>query len=106
MVDDRYTIVSADGHAGGDLRDYRPYLPARLHDEFDAWADSYVNPFADLLAATAYRNFDSERRLAEASRMGMTAAYMSERGGTTRKNGKMRVHGVRNVADLFKTLFA
>jgi DNA repair protein RadA/Sms len=48
----------------------------------------------------------SERRLAEASRMGMTAAYMSERGGTTKKNGKLRVHGVRNVADLFKALFA
>jgi DNA repair protein RadA/Sms len=48
----------------------------------------------------------SERRLAEASRMGMTAAYMSERGGVARKNGKMKVHGVRNVADLFKALFA
>lgn len=48
----------------------------------------------------------SERRLAEAARMGMTAAYMSERGGVTKKNGKMKVHGVRNVADLFKALFA
>jgi len=48
----------------------------------------------------------SERRLAEASRMGMTAAYMSERGAVAKKNGKMKVQGVRNVADLFKALFA
>src|SRR5258708_3096973 len=58
----RYTIISADGHAGGDLLDYRPYLASRWHDEFDAWAATYVRPFADLLAATAYRNWDSERR--------------------------------------------
>jgi predicted TIM-barrel fold metal-dependent hydrolase len=76
MTSERYTIVSADGHAGGDLRDYRPYLPSRLHDEFDAWADSYVNPFADLLAPTAYRNFDSERRLAETSSDGIVAEVL------------------------------
>ncbi len=48
----------------------------------------------------------SERRLGEASRMGMTAAYMADRGGVPRKSGGMRVHGVRNVSDLFKLLFA
>jgi DNA repair protein RadA/Sms len=47
----------------------------------------------------------SERRLGEAARMGMTAAYMADRGGVPRKNGAMRVHGVRNVSDLFKLLF-
>ena len=62
---DRYTVVSADGHAGADLLDYRPYLAARWHDEFERWAAAYVNPFADLLAPTAYRNWDSDRRLAE-----------------------------------------
>src|SRR5207248_2338929 len=76
VVDDRYTIVSADGHAGGDIQDYRPYLPSTWHDEFDAWANSYVNPFADLLAATAYRNFDSERRLAETSSDGIVAEVL------------------------------
>ena len=25
----RYTVVSADGHAGGDILDYRPYLAGR-----------------------------------------------------------------------------
>ena len=64
MSSDRYAIISSDGHAGADLWDYKPYLAARFHDEFDAWAASYVNPFADLLAPIAYRNWDSERRLA------------------------------------------
>lgn len=73
---ERYTIISADGHAGGDIQDYRPYLPATWHDEFDAWAASYVNPFADLLAATAYKNWDSDRRLAETSSDGIAAEVL------------------------------
>ena len=44
-------MISVDGHAGAALHDYKPYLATRWHDEFDAWADSYVNPFADLLAS-------------------------------------------------------
>jgi predicted TIM-barrel fold metal-dependent hydrolase len=71
--DRRYTIISADAHAGGDIPDYRPYLTPRWHDAFDAWAASYVNPFADLLAPTAYRSWDSDRRLAENEADGITA---------------------------------
>ena len=63
--DSRYTVISADAHAGGDIADYRPYLASRWHDEFDAWAAEYVNPYADLQAPTAYRSWDSDRRLAE-----------------------------------------
>ena len=37
-MSERYTLISSDGHAGADLRDYRPYLPSALHREFDAWA--------------------------------------------------------------------
>ena len=73
---DRYTIISADGHAGGDIQDYRPYLPSKWHDEFDAWAASYVNPFADLLAPTAYKNWDSERRLAETESDGIAGEVL------------------------------
>jgi len=74
--DDRYTVISADAHAGADIGDYRPYLPATWHDEFDAWAATYVNPFADLLAPTAYRSWDSERRLAENDADGITAEVL------------------------------
>jgi predicted TIM-barrel fold metal-dependent hydrolase len=59
---DRYTVISADCHAGADIGDYRPYLESRYLDEFDAWAATYVNPFADLTEADAARNWDSERR--------------------------------------------
>ncbi len=54
----RYAVISADCHAGADLRDYRPYLESRYHDEFDRWADAYVNPFGDLLRRDANRNWD------------------------------------------------
>ena len=39
---DRYLVISADGHAGADLLGYRPYLASRWHEEFDAWAASFV----------------------------------------------------------------
>jgi hypothetical protein len=32
---DRYLVISALCHAGADLRDYRPFLDAAYHDEFD-----------------------------------------------------------------------
>ena len=73
---DRYTIISVDGHAGADLHAYKAYLASRWHDEFDAWADAYVNPYSDLLASTAYRNWDSERRLAETESQGIVAEVL------------------------------
>ena len=74
--DSKYTIISVDGHAGAELRAYKPYLAARWHDEFDVWADAYVNPFADLQAPTAYRNWDSERRLEETESQGVVAEVL------------------------------
>jgi len=61
----RYVVISADTHAGADLPGYKPYLPARLHDQFDTWARGYVSPFDDLIIATAKRNWDHDFRLAE-----------------------------------------
>ena len=64
-TDDRYVVISADGHAGGDVLDYRPYLEQRWHDEFDAWAAAYEIPFDDLKGDLGERNWDSARRLAD-----------------------------------------
>lgn len=61
-MSDRYLVISSDCHAGADLRDYRPYLESNLHEEFDRWADSYVNPFGDLVRPDADRNWDDEVR--------------------------------------------
>jgi hypothetical protein len=63
---DRYIVISTDTHAGADLYGYKPYLPARLHDDFDAWAKAYASPFDDLIVATANRNWDHELRGAAA----------------------------------------
>ncbi|MCP2337046.1 amidohydrolase family protein [Actinomadura rupiterrae] len=69
-------VISADGHAGADLLDYRPYLEARYREEFDAWAKAYVNPFADLQAPEAERNWNSGRRLRELEQDGIVAEVL------------------------------
>lgn len=65
MPDRRYTVISADCHGGGAIGDYRPYLEARYHDDFDEWQAGFDNPYADLKDDSAARNWDSDRRLAE-----------------------------------------
>ena len=72
----RYTVISADSHCGADVADYRPYLASRFHDEFDAWAATYEVPFADLLAPIRYRNWDSDRRMAEHEADGIVAEVL------------------------------
>jgi len=70
---DRYIAISSDSHAGADLRDYRPYLAAKYHDEFDAWADTYESPYDDLIHHTAHRNWDSDFRIEEMDADGVSA---------------------------------
>ena len=62
MGGSRYVVISADGHAGADLRGYRPFLESSYLDEFDRWVDTYVNPFGDLERPDANRNWDSDVR--------------------------------------------
>ncbi len=70
---DRYTIISADGHAGGSVEQYRAYLDGSLLDQFDAWRGRYKNPFRDLLNDGRTRNWDSDRRLRELDADGVVA---------------------------------
>jgi predicted TIM-barrel fold metal-dependent hydrolase len=42
-----YVIISADAHAGAALPDYKPYLERKFHDEFDAWAVDFHDPWED-----------------------------------------------------------
>ncbi|MBO2447315.1 amidohydrolase [Actinomadura barringtoniae] len=71
-----HLVISADAHAGADLLEYRPYLESSRHDEFDAWAKAYVNPFADLQAKGAERNWDSDLRLRELEQDGIVAEVL------------------------------
>jgi predicted TIM-barrel fold metal-dependent hydrolase len=59
---DRYTIISADCHAGGSHASYREYLDPKFLDDFDAWRGKYKNPFKDLGDTRRYRNWDNEMR--------------------------------------------
>ena len=38
---ERALIISSDGHAMPKMREYRPYLPSRMHDDFDEFCDFY-----------------------------------------------------------------
>jgi predicted TIM-barrel fold metal-dependent hydrolase len=70
---ERYTVISADCHGGGDIPDYRPYLERAVLDEFDAWRAGYANPYTDLADRGASRNWDHDRRLAELEADGVVA---------------------------------
>jgi predicted TIM-barrel fold metal-dependent hydrolase len=47
--DHRQIVISTDGHAGADLFGYKPYLELRHHEEFDAWAAAFRDPWAEEL---------------------------------------------------------
>ena len=58
----RYTVISADTHAGGSHAQYREFLDPAFRDDFDAWRGQYKNPFKDLGDQRRYRNWDDEMR--------------------------------------------
>jgi predicted TIM-barrel fold metal-dependent hydrolase len=60
--DARYTLISADTHAGGSHAQYREFLEAKYLDDFDAWRGEYKNPFSDLGDQRRLRNWDDEMR--------------------------------------------
>jgi predicted TIM-barrel fold metal-dependent hydrolase len=73
---DRYTVISADCHAGADVPDYRGYLDPEYREEFDAWAADFVNPFEDLKEADADRNWNSDRRTADLDSEGVAGEVL------------------------------
>jgi predicted TIM-barrel fold metal-dependent hydrolase len=64
MAADRYTIITADSHAGGSHAQYREYLESKYHEQFDAWRAKYSNPYKDLAPGDdrRLRNWDNEMR--------------------------------------------
>src|SRR3546814_19885081 len=61
-ADDRYTIISADCHAGASHATYREYLDPAFHEDFDAWRGRYKNPYKDLGDDRRLRNWDNDMR--------------------------------------------
>jgi predicted TIM-barrel fold metal-dependent hydrolase len=70
---DRYTIISADCHAGGNMEMYREHLDAAYIDAFERWRAAYSNPFRDLQRGGRTRNWDDERRITEQESDGVVA---------------------------------
>lgn len=76
LAGDRYVVISSDCHAGAWIDEYKPYLAKRWHDDFDAWAATFVNPFLDLEDPDADRNWSSERRIRELETDGVVAEVL------------------------------
>jgi hypothetical protein len=61
LAPDHHYVVSSDSHAGADLLDYKPYLESKWHDEFDAWAAAYNNPWTSSTRGRRSRAWPSEK---------------------------------------------
>jgi predicted TIM-barrel fold metal-dependent hydrolase len=88
----RYALISSDGHAGADLWDYKPYLAREFHDEFDAWAETFVEPWAEydrevadgadentrigVASAGSPYNWDSDKRIEHLDSEGICAEVL------------------------------
>ena len=94
-MDEHHVIISADSHCGADLRQYKDYLDAKYHNEFDEWADvieanqvKMDELYAGLEKSPrnvgvggdpeldADRNFSSSRRLREQEEDGVAATVL------------------------------
>lgn len=86
---DRQILISSDGHAGADLLAYKPYLESRYHDEFDAWASTFSDAWAEgtdqgrdsnhrvgVASAHAPLNWDARMRLAYLDEQGIAAEVL------------------------------
>jgi predicted TIM-barrel fold metal-dependent hydrolase len=88
----RYVVISADGHAGANLWDYRPYLAREFHDEFDVWTEGFTEPWAEydteladtddenirigVASASSVYNWDSDKRLEHLDAEGICAEVL------------------------------
>ena len=72
-VEQRYTIISSDCHAGGNMAAYEEYLDPAWRDEFNEWRGAYRNPYRDLQDDGRSRNWDDDRRLSEQYADGIVA---------------------------------
>ena len=71
---DNYVVISCDGHAGAPTPDFKPYLPRRLHDDFDAWwSATRAGGELRLDASEDPRNFDLGHRFRDLEADGVIA---------------------------------
>jgi predicted TIM-barrel fold metal-dependent hydrolase len=78
-----YVVISSDTHCGADLHDYKPYLEREYHDEFDAWAATFEDPWSHVDAQVEFKsgvssflsdvNWESQKRLEFLEAQGIAA---------------------------------
>jgi predicted TIM-barrel fold metal-dependent hydrolase len=73
---DHYLVISADTHGGGRILDYKPYLASKWHDEFDAWAAGFSDPWGHLQNDDIRGDWGSDRRVADLEADGIVAEVM------------------------------
>jgi predicted TIM-barrel fold metal-dependent hydrolase len=85
---ERMVVISSDGHCGGRVLDYRPYLESAYLEEFDRWAATYKDAWEDLedsrsdndkmgLASfEASFNWESQNRLEHIESQGVSAEVL------------------------------
>ena len=73
IVEDRYTVVSADCHAGGSSDAYGEYLDPAFREAYVEWREGYANPFRDLQDGGKVRNWHDDIRNAELEAEGIAA---------------------------------
>ena len=79
-ADDRYVVISADCHGGGEIHEYRDYLASQYHDEFDAWVDAYHDPLP------------RPARRPRQAQLGLRPAHARPRGRRHRRRGDLPEH--------------
>jgi predicted TIM-barrel fold metal-dependent hydrolase len=58
---ERVLMISSDGHATARMPDYRPYIPAKLREDFDAFCDVYAEKGARINEpASMVNSFDRQ----------------------------------------------
>jgi len=84
----KYVVISADTHCGASIQGYKPYLEKRYHEEFDRWAATHHDVWADIdqesdeelrvgLASFASPiNWDSPKRAALVEQQGIVAEVL------------------------------
>ncbi len=76
LGDARYVVISSDCHGGAPVQDYRAFLDPAYRDDFDAWLDTFENPYEDLAGTDADRNWDHDRRRREMEADGVVAEVL------------------------------
>ncbi|GAA4553730.1 amidohydrolase family protein [Pseudonocardia xishanensis] len=80
----KYTVISADCHAGAEISTYRRYLEAEWHSEFDDWVNAFSDPWVSVDAdpaeftigvasASSSANWDSGQRMRQLEDDGIVA---------------------------------